>query len=105
MSANFKKMKYPERRPAADANKTDGVTHEAKTEHSDTDALSEELNFINQYLSCGHAKGRAHSKAAILDGRPGYFFVTSIDIGKGLRRDCIKFSTLVDDDIELTDFD
>ena len=104
MSTNLKKMKYPERRHAASTDKMDGVPHDAKTTHSNNDTLSEELTFINHYLNCGHARGRAHSKAAILDGKPGYFFVTSIDIGKGLRRDCIKFSTLVHDDIQLTDF-
>lgn len=105
MTTNIKKLKYPERRPAP--NKIDPITHEAKTEDFDTlpDTLTAELNFINEYLNCGHARGRAHSRAAIVDGKPGYFFVTSIDIGRGIRRDCIIFSTLIDKDMLLTDLD
>lgn len=103
MNSNPKKMKYPILRVTV--NKTEGATHEASTERLETDPFFEELNFIDQYLSCGHARGRAHSKAAILNGKPGYFFVTSVEIGKGRRRDCILFSTLVDADIPLTDFD
>jgi len=99
----MKKTKFPILRMTTA--KPDSATHEAKTERLETDPFFEELNFIDQYLSCGHARGRAHSRAAVLDGKPGYFFVTSVDIGKGFRRDCILFSTLVDADIPLTNFD
>lgn len=97
MSTDNKKLKYPSPSKAA------LTAHEAKTE--DFDTLIGELDFINHYLSSGHAKGRAHSKAALLNGKPGYFFVTSVDIGNGVRRDCIKFSTLVDNDVWLSDLD
>ena len=100
MSTNTTKLKCPQRRPAT--NTTGLSVHEAKTEGLET--LADELAFINHYVSSGHARGRAHSKAVILDGKPGYFFVTSVDLGRGKRRECIMFSTLVDKNIRLTDF-
>ncbi|MRW87537.1 hypothetical protein GJ698_26040 [Pseudoduganella sp. FT26W] len=101
MSTEAKKMKRPERRPAI--NSTGFSIHETTTASSDI--LADELAFINHYIASGHARGRAHSKAVILDGKPGYFFVTSVRIGWNERRECIMFSTLVDKDILLTDFD
>lgn len=101
MNNNSEKLKYPQR--TSEIKTTEPPPHEAKTEGIDT--FKEELKFINHYLSCGHAKGRAHSKAAILDGKPGYFFVTSVDVGNGNRRECIMFATLVNRHILLTNFD
>lgn len=94
------KLKCPERRP--ETHTTGLSVHETKTEGLDT--LADELAFINHYLDSGHARGRAHSKAVVLNGKPGYFFVTSLDLGRGNRRECIMFATLVDKDIRLTHF-
>jgi hypothetical protein len=81
----------------------DSPIFEATTEGLDSHALSEQLDFVNRYLSTGHARGRSHSVAAVLNGKAGYFFSTSLNMGRGERRECILFSTLVDRDIVLTD--
>jgi len=100
MSTKTNNLKHPEHGLAD--KKTGLPIHEAKTEG--LEILTDELASINKYLDAGHARGRAHSKAAVINGQPGYFFVTSLEVAEGERRDCIMFSTLVNGDILLTDF-
>jgi hypothetical protein len=99
MSTKTKYLKHPEHHLANNMNEL--PIHEVKTEDHDT--LADKLASINKYLDAGQARGRAHSKAAVVNGKPGYFFVASLHMENGVKRECILFSTLVDADILFTD--
>ena len=63
-----------------------------------------QLEGVNTYLLAGHGRGRLISKAAVYDGKVGYFCVTKISV-HGVRRDSIIFTCAPHDDIVLTDLD
>jgi hypothetical protein len=71
----------------------------------DANCLSVEIDSVNRYLSFGNARGRAHSKAAIFNEMLGYFFITSVDVGGGTKKECIMFSTLGGSDLLITDLE
>lgn len=64
-----------------------------------TDGFS--IEFYDEYLDAGHARGRLNSSATIYDGKPGYFCVHKVTVD-GVPQDCIIFCCMPHDDILIT---